>query len=256
MKVIRDLRVVSNRPLNEEHYLLKLRSEDPLPEILPGQFAEVRIDGSDKVFLRRSISIHDIDSSQNTLDFLIKKVGTGTTHLSNIEPGKLLSVIFPLGNGFDLDVRGPVILIGGGCGVAPLMYLSKKLDEKGIKQEILLGARSKEGLMEVDAYASFGKVHITTDDGSAGEKALITHHSIWKSINDFERIYCCGPEVMMKAVAGLAHKNGVDCFVSLENTMACGIGACLCCVTETVRGNECVCTSGPVFNINDLKWQI
>ena len=256
MKAVRDLIVVRNTVLNAEHYLLELKSQEALPEILPGQFVEVRIDGSDRVFLRRPISIHDCNLQERTLTLLIKKAGKGTRFLSAITPGTPINIMFPLGNGFDLEVTGKVLLVGGGCGVAPLLYLSKKLSERKIEQEILLGARSAEGLMEVEAYQKYGKVLLTTDDGSAGEKGLVTGHPVWDSVQNFKRIYCCGPEVMMKAVARVATQQGIPCFVSLENTMACGIGACLCCVTETVRGNECVCTSGPVFNINELKWQI
>ena len=98
---------------------------------------------------------------------------------------------------------------------------------------------------------------VTTDDGSLGEKGFVTKHSILDDPEiKFDKIYTCGPEIMMKAVAKMARSKGIDCEVSLENTMACGIGACLCCVTETIDGNKCVCTEGPVFNINDLKWQI
>lgn len=256
MKVIQDLKIVGKRILNREHFTLECASAEGLPEILPGQFAEVLVENNPRVFLRRPLSVHDVDTTKQTLTFLIKIVGEGTRELSHLDVGNTVNVVFPLGNGFTLPQTGKVLLVGGGCGSAPLLYLGRVLHDRGVAVDTLLGARSQEDLMEVSGFEAFGPVHISTDDGSAGEKGFITRHSLWEQANIYDIIYCCGPEVMMKVVAGLAKQKGVTCYVSLENTMACGIGACLCCVTETVRGNECVCTQGPVFNINELKWQI
>jgi dihydroorotate dehydrogenase electron transfer subunit len=255
-KIIQDVKVVSKTFLNPDHFVLELKSPGILPEMVPGQFAEVRIEGSRNVFLRRPLSIHDINETKNTFRFLVKIAGEGTRELSLLGRNDTLNVMYPLGKGFSLSDKGEVLLVGGGCGIAPLLFLARRLHEMGIQQKILLGARSKPDVFEVEIFENFGTVLITTDDGSLGEKGFITQHTIWKEAGKFNRIYCCGPEIMMKAVAGIAKEKGVDCEVSLENTMACGIGACLCCVTETVRGNECVCTAGPVFNINELKWQI
>ena len=105
-----------------------------------------------------------------------------------------------------------------------------------------------------EEYEKYATVYYTTEDGSYGEKGYPTQHSILTE--QFDHIFCCGPEPMMKAVARYAYSKHIDCEVSLENTMACGIGACLCCVNDTKEGHKCVCTDGPVFNINDLKWQI
>lgn len=256
MKVIQDLKIIAKVPLNKDHFILECSSAEGLPEVLPGQFAEILVEHNQKVFLRRPLSVHDVDFEKQSIQFLIKIVGEGTRELNRLETGDTLNVVFPLGNGFTLPQAGKVLLVGGGCGSAPLLFLARKLQEKGISVTTLLGARTREDLMEVSVFEQFGQVALSTDDGSAGEKGFITRHSLWEQANQFDVIYCCGPEVMMKVVAGLAKEKGVTCYVSLENTMACGIGACLCCVTETVRGNECVCTQGPVFNINELKWQI
>lgn len=256
MKVIQDLIISKKISLNKEHFILECTSVEGLPEIAPGQFAEILVEHNNKVFLRRPLSIHDVNFEKQSLQFFVKIVGEGTRELSNLQEGETLNVVFPLGNGFRLPDAGKVLLVGGGCGSAPLLFLARKLNEKGIALTTLLGARSKTDLMETELFGQFGEVCISTDDGTAGEKGFITRHSLWNRANEFDVIYCCGPEVMMKVVAGLAKEKNVECFVSLENTMACGIGACLCCVTETVRGNECVCTQGPVFNINELKWQI
>jgi dihydroorotate dehydrogenase electron transfer subunit len=109
-------------------------------------------------------------------------------------------------------------------------------------------------MIEYEEYQTIGPVSLTTEDGSMGEKGFVTGHSILKN-KKFERIYCCGPDRMMRAVAAYASENSISCEVSLENLMACGFGACLCCVVETVNGNLCTCVDGPVFNINKLKWQ-
>jgi len=256
-KIIQDFEVAENRSLNASHYILKLKSPTELPEILPGQFAEVLVHDSASTFLRRPLSIHNVDIKKNELSFFIKCVGEGTAKLRMLKKGDFLNVMFPLGNSFGLDIKGKALLVGGGCGAAPLFYLAKYLSDKKVEVEILLGARSKDELSLVEELMKFGNVHITTEDGSLGEKGLATEHSVFKNIkNKFSKIICCGPEPMMKAVASIAKKNSIECEVSLENTMACGIGACLCCVTETVDGHKCVCTDGPVFNIKSLKWQI
>ena len=255
-KFVQDLQVVENRELNAFHFLLTLQSPIELPEILPGQFAEVLVDNSPATFLRRPLSIHDIDTDKSTITFLIKCVGPATFKLHDLNKDDFINVMYPLGNTFTLKTDDPVLLIGGGCGVAPLLYLAKYLKAKNSIVSTLIGARSESDIAEIKEYSETGSLFIATEDGSKGEKGLVTDHSIFKNVKQFKRIYCCGPEPMMKAVASIAKKNKIECEVSLENTMACGIGACLCCVTETTEGHKCVCTDGPVFNINQLKWQI
>jgi dihydroorotate dehydrogenase electron transfer subunit len=117
----------------------------------------------------------------------------------------------------------------------------------------LLGFRSSKRIIEYDKYAELGPVYLTTEDGSRGEKGYITGHTVLSN-NRYDRIYCCGPEPMMKAVARYSLENDTECEVSLENLMACGIGVCLCCVTDTIRGHVCTCIDGPVFNVKELKW--
>jgi dihydroorotate dehydrogenase electron transfer subunit len=256
-KIIQDFEVAENTIINDSHYILTLSSPTELPEIFPGQFAEVLVPDSGLTFLRRPFSIFDVDYKRNQLKFLIKCVGEGTAKLGTLKKGDMLNVMFPLGNSFNLDIKGSAMFIGGGCGVAPLYLLAKSLHKKNIGINIFIGAGSKNDILFAEDLKSFGNIFITTEDGSEGEKGLITEHSMMKAIAaDSDQIYCCGPEPMMKAVASFANKVMPECEVSLENMMACGIGACLCCVTETVDGNKCVCTEGPVFNTKQLKWQI
>jgi dihydroorotate dehydrogenase electron transfer subunit len=256
-KQIESLRVIENRTLNREFFVLKLESEQQLPEIMPGQFVEAKIEGSTSTFLRRPFSIYDVDYQKNQLNLLIKKAGDGTTHLANIEKDKYLNIIYPLGNFFSKPPSDRVLLIGGGTGVAPLLFLGKYFKSQlGIIPEFLLGYRTKDLIIEYDKFADMGEVHITTEDGSFGHKGFVIHHPILSKENKhIDKIYTCGPEIMMKALAKYAFENNVECEASLENLMGCGIGACLCCVVDTIdSGNVNTCTDGPIFNTKKLKW--
>jgi len=254
MKKIQDCSVNQVKMLNDDTYILELKLPLIPEKIKPGNFAEVRIDNTSDVFLRRPFSIYDVDFDKKTIRFFIKNIGKGTDLLSKLNIGDNLNMIYPLGNSFSENKDGKVLLIGGGSGVAPLLLLGKMLKESGSEVVYLLGARSSKDIHLVNEFEQNGEVFITTEDGSLGEKGMITHHSVWNGISEFKKIYTCGPNPMMKAIAKIAQANNIECEASLENTMACGFGACLCCVTETTQGNKCVCTEGPVFNVNDLKW--
>ena len=257
-KVIHDLVVIENKPVGGSNFVLLLKSNEELPQMLPGQFCEVRIDKQPNVYLRRPFSIHNVDYKANTLTLLIKAVGTGTKTLAEIAEGDFLNIVYPLGNGFSLDTPSDVLLVGGGCGVAPLLFLAHSLKNKGVNPVVLVGGRTSFDVPQLEAYQEVAETHVSTEDGSLGEKGLVTQHSVFKTkLADFKRVYTCGPEAMMKAVAQAAEALDIPCEVSLENTMACGIGACLCCVTETKEGHKCVCTEGPVFDSRDLNgWNI
>jgi dihydroorotate dehydrogenase electron transfer subunit len=144
------------------------------------------------------------------------------------------------------------LLVGGGVGSAPLYYLAEELKRGGHEFTILIGARSAKDLYLREAYEALGRVEYTTEDGSLGEKGYVTNHSLLAE--KYDCIYTCGPKPMMMAVARYAREKGIACEVSLENKMACGLGACLCCVEDTKEGHKCVCTDGPVFSIDELKW--
>lgn len=253
-KHIEDLKILENKRISTDFYILELLSEKDLPMIKPGQFVQVRVDGSSETFLRRPISIHDVDYKRNTIKLLIQVAGKGTLTLTQLRVGDMLNLVYPLGNSFGIPAENDkILLVGGGCGIAPLLYLGKYLKSIGYVPDILLGFRNKSRIIEYEAYSEIGNVYLTTEDGSLGEKGYVTDHSVLSEVK-YDRIYCCGPESMMKAVAGYALRHNSICEVSLENLMACGIGACLCCIVDTVKGNLCSCIDGPVFNITDLKW--
>lgn len=256
-KYILDLEVTENQRLHPNYCLLKLTGEATLPEMRPGQFVEVRVDNSPTTFLRRPISVNYVDKATNELWLLIQLVGDGTRKMAEYRPGDKVNILLPLGNGFTIPESGKedkLLLIGGGVGTAPMLYLGATLKAAGFSPSFLLGARSAEDVLQLDRFREIGEVYITTEDASLGEKGYVTDHSVLRTCR-FDRIYTCGPKPMMVAVARYAAAEAIACEVSLENTMACGIGACLCCVEKTNEGHHvCVCTEGPVFNIDKLTW--
>ena len=247
-----DLTVCAVERVNERHVLLRLTAEETLPPMLPGQFAEVRVDGSSTTFLRRPISIHFVDEERNELWLLVAMVGDGTRRLAELKVGEKLNCVLPLGRGFSLpsSANQRFLLVGGGVGVAPLLLLAKEIGRMGGEATFLLGARTESDLLELELYNRYGRVCVTTEDGTAGVRGMVTDHTVLSK--PFDRMSVCGPLPMMKAVAAVARRKGTPCEVSLENMMACGVGACLCCVEKTTKGNVCVCTDGPVFNTENI----
>ena len=257
-KFVKDLRIDSIDFLREDYILLRLKdTNQSLPPMLPGQFVQVAVENSPTTFLRRPISINDVDVKNNSFELLIHLVGDGTRALSKLTKGQNLNCIYPLGNGFGVppiaEGKKKFLLVGGGVGTAPMLLYGQQLFEEGHEPVFLLGGRSQRDILELERFANFGRVFTTTEDASLGEKGFVTHHSIWKN-EQFDSVAACGPKPMMQAVAKMARQYNTPCFVSLENLMACGVGACLCCVEKTVKGNICVCTEGPVFNIDQLTW--
>ena len=255
-KYIIDFKVVENLPIHKLYSLLKLTPADgsQLPPSLPGQFVQVQCPDSPSTFLRRPISINHIDREANQLWLLVRKAGAGTEALCAAAEGSVLNMIYPLGSEFKAPENkdAKILLVGGGVGIAPMVRFGLELKAKGYKPETLVGARSAADILERDLLSLIGPVHISTDDGSEGHHGLAPANPAMAQPWDY--IYCCGPKPMMVAVAKIARERGICCEVSLENMMACGVGACLCCVEKTVKGNVCVCTEGPVFNINSLTW--
>jgi dihydroorotate dehydrogenase electron transfer subunit len=255
MKRVEDFIVINHKWLNYSSFIIEVEAPNPLPIIQPGNFAEIEIGNSPKVFLRRPFSIYDVNPSSNSLSFFVKVVGEGTRLLGETRKGEKLSVIYPLGNSFSKPSAGHVLVVAGGSGIAPFMLYGKELKNHGTEITFLFGARSADEIVLTDQFKALGKVLITTEDGSQGEKGLVTKHSLFSNKTpSFDLFVTCGPEPMMKAVGKIATKRNISCEASLENTMACGFGACLCCIVPTIDGNKCVCTEGPVFNIKDLKW--
>lgn len=260
MKQVKDFILTGNRTLPSGCHLMTFVPADgaKLPAIEPGQFVQVKVDNSPKAFLRRPISVCDV-RYETELVLFVKPQGEGTRCLVELPENSVVNIMLPLGRGFSCDECNghKVLLVGGGVGAAPLVALCKNLAAGGADVTVAIGGRSRRDVAGVDVlykpYAS--KVLVATDDGSCGHKGVVT--SLPGFDEHYDKIYCCGPTPMMKAVARIARAKDIWCEVSLENHMACGIGACLCCVENTSdRGNVCVCTEGPVFNINRLQsWE-
>ncbi|GAB4275270.1 MAG: dihydroorotate dehydrogenase electron transfer subunit [Deferrisomatales bacterium] len=250
--------VVFREPLGGEYFRLRLRAARPF-RAEPGQFAMLRVsDGLDPL-LRRPFSIHRVvDPQAGEFEVLFRVVGTGTDRLSRVHVGDRVDALAPLGRGFRLDAGAP-LLVGGGVGVAPLLFLAEALLAEGARPKLLLGARSDRDLLCHDDFACLAVPYaVATEDGSVGRPGLVT-----KLLEGELRgappgccVYACGPVPMLAAVAGLCRARGVPCQVSLEAYMACGVGACLGCVVPATRADYLrVCKEGPVFDADEVDWE-
>jgi dihydroorotate dehydrogenase electron transfer subunit len=243
MKKLVSAAVVSAELLNPAYLLLTVDTGENA-EVSAGQFAML---SAPDVFLRRPFSAHDADGS--VLSFLIKIVGPGTRGLAALKTGAKISLLYPLGNGFRLSNK-KAVLVGGGCGIAPLLLLAKQLKNK---PTVVLGGRTKSDIVRQEIFARHAEVRITTEDGSLGAKGLVTAEL--KDLSAEHTVYACGPEPMLKSLHKLAREKNFELQVSLESMMACGVGACLGCATNIRKaGHVCVCATGPVFAAEDLPW--
>ena len=210
----------------------------------PGQFINIHIDG---FYLRRPISIYCYDN--NSLTIIFKTVGEGTKKLATMKKGEKADVLYPLGNGFDISKGGKKpVLVGGGIGVPPLYGLAEAMVEQGIHPQVVMGFNSKDDLILEDEFKAIGITPvITTADGSVGTKGFVT--DAMKNL-DFDYVYTCGPEPMLKAVYDMAP----DGQFSFEARMACGFGACMGCSCETKYGAKRICKDGPVLYKEEIIW--
>lgn len=231
---------------------LTLRAPGLAGAARPGQFVHVRVNAGYDPLLRRPLSIADADPGRDTVTLIYRIAGHGTALLAERRAGESLDCLGPLGNGFGLDAARP-LLVGGGIGLAPLVYLARALCPRPV--ELLMGGRSREELFWRDIFAGVCRnTHITTDDGSAGRRGFtVDLLPELLAAGDYDRIYACGPRPMLEGVARLAHRHGVPCEVSLEDHMACGVGACLSCTCAGADGRRRkVCADGPVFRAEEV----
>lgn len=210
----------------------------------PGQFVNIKLDG---FYLRRPISICRFDTGSVTL--LFKVVGQGTKALAEVKPGDFLDVLLPLGNGFDITCcKEQPLLVGGGIGVPPLYGLAKALVDTGVTPQVVIGFNSADDLILTEEFRTLGiKPIVTTANGSMGIKGFVT--DAMKDLN-YDYVYTCGPEPMLKAVYDAAP----DGQFSFEARMACGFGACMGCTCETKYGYKRICKDGPVLYKEEIKW--
>jgi len=251
-------KIISQTNVKSNYWHCELDAPQVAKNALPGQFINIRVSDNFDPLLRRPISIHGVSGTKVKIFYEV--VGKATEILAQRKKGELLDIIGPLGNGFDLgkpktENRKP-ILVAGGMGVAPLMFLVENLKKSSF--QILIGARTKSGLLCVSDFKKLGgDVKIATDDGSAGFKGRVSElleQQLSAMNHELATIYACGPKPMLKAVADISNERGLSAQLSLEEHMSCGIGACLGCVVKTKDGLKRVCKEGPVFLAKDLAW--
>ena len=230
-----------NVEISEGIYKLSIKGKF---NVKPGQFFMLKV-GELEPLLPRPISVYDADDEE--ISFLYQIVGQGTKQLSNLRVNDELQIMGPLGNGFDIEkIKGKIAVVSGGIGIAPLVYLIKKLTNCEI--DLYCGFRTVDYSVDsVEKYVN--EINLSTESGKVGHKGYVTDLI---DPQKYETVICCGPEVMMKKVISMCNDVNIKVFVSMENHMACGIGACLVCTCKTKAGNMRTCKDGPVFNGKDL----
>lgn len=238
-----DLKVHSKIKLQEHIYSMTLIG-DCSKISAPGQFINIKLDNH---YLRRPISVYSYGEDYVTIVF--KVVGDGTKDMSLLKKGHVLDVLIPLGNGFDTTKSGKSpLLVGGGIGVPPLFGLAEELLDKGITPKVVMGFGSSEDVILEKEFEAIGITPlVTTMDGSAGTKGVVT--DVMKNL-EYDYIYTCGPEPMLKAV----YDHSPAGQFSFEARMACGFGACMGCTCETLYGYKRICKDGPVLFKEEIKW--
>jgi len=251
--------VISNEQLAADLFELELIAPQTALLCQPGQFLQIRIDVNHDPLLRRPISVYDVNQERGTISLLYKVVGRGTNLLTAVKAQEYLDIMGPLGKGFSLpDTAGRVVLVGGGVGIAPLLYLARRLQEMKCEVTVLYGAGSSKDLAAAQRFENLGVELLTaTMDGSQGCKGLVTD-LLRQQIKPeaIDRVYTCGPEIMMAAVADFAVHRKIWGECSLEENMACAVGACLGCARKlksTDPGYVKVCKDGPVFSLHDIE---
>jgi len=250
--------------ISKNVFKLSLLSETISKEAVPGQFVTLRTSTKLVPLLRRPFSIHNANKETGIIEILYKVIGQGTKKLSNKSKGEKISVLGPLGKGFSTNLKDKTtaFIVGGGIGIAPLFFLYKEIKDKFKNIYIFTGACTGGDVLCVENFQNLkNPVIVSTDDGSLGDKGFITDS--FKNLTDKmdketlkkSVVYSCGPHPMLKTVAKISGEKGIDCEVSMESFMACGIGACKGCAIETVDGYKMVCKDGPVFNSKELLWK-
>ncbi len=253
--------VVRVERFSETHFRLTLDCPLIARSAKPGQFVMIRTAVGKDPLLRRPFSIHQT-SEGGTIQIYFKVVGRGTEILAHVQMGEEISVFGPLGKGFRLDSHAPAIIVGGGLGIAPMLFLAKensRLKKSCDDDLIILGARGKEEIAPLlDDFRQFCKKLLTaTDDGTLGHHGFVTEVLQSVELPAGSKVYACGPEAMMAGVNEICRFQGIPCQVSVESVMACGMGACLGCSRPAKNGTYThVCVNGPVYDAEELIWNI
>lgn len=244
------MRIVSNNKIATETMEMVLENSYISEHAVPGQFIHITVVGHT---LRRPISIASVDPKAGTVTILFKELGEGTRTLARYEAGMTLDALGPAGNGFPIDKISntpTALLIGGGIGVPPVYFLAKTLKEQGVNVKAIIGFQSADFVFYEEKFKELGDTFVVTNDGSYGDKGFVT--DVIAKAGDFDRYFSCGPSVMLQAVTNkITDKEG---YLSFEERMGCGVGACFACVipAENDKGYLKICQDGPVFAANEV----
>jgi len=264
------VKILSKKKVAPNIYLMKLKAPEIIQDALPGQFIHIKCSKGNYPLLRRPLSIHRIDKEKGEIYILFQVVGEGTKLLAQKEVGDNLDILGPIGNGFNIYPESKkIIIIGGGIGVAPLLALCEESIRKGKEVRVFIGALKKELVIGEENFRKLGaKVDIATDDGSYKYKGLVTD-LLEGSIREgwlADQIFACGPKPMLRKIVEISLDTHINCQVSLEEQMGCGIGACLGCVckikVKEKNNNQNqikyiykrVCVDGPIFEGSEVVW--
>ncbi len=243
----------SQEEIAPDIYSMWIRTEQIAERAVPGQFLSVYCDDKSRI-LPRPISVCEIDRADSAVRLVYRIAGGGTREFSEKKAGETLVVLGPLGNGFPLKEK-PALLVGGGIGMFPILELAKQYP---VEKNIILGYNNGDIYLS-DEFGKYGKVYIATEDGSKGTKGTVID-AIREEGLSADILYACGPDPMLRALKAYAEEKGMECWISMEERMACGIGACLACVCRSVETdehtnvkNKRVCREGPVFNAREVE---
>lgn len=259
MQTVQQALIIRHREIVPGYFELEFIAPEIARVALPGQFVHIRVTQSLDPLLRRPFGIYNVEKKIGSITVFYRVVGRGTKILSDVHTAEGLDVLGPLGRPFSFpEGMRRALVVGGGVGIAPLVYLARTLCERKIEVMVLLGASTSGYLVGRDVLSRMGiNFMVATDDGSEGLKGRVT--DLLVKVMDkkkFDYLYSCGPELMMMKVTEIARRYGVDGELSLEEHMACGIGACLGCAKKVQRGDDYyyakVCTDGPVFKIGEV----
>jgi len=244
-------KVVENTELCQDIYEIVLECPGIAQEAGPGQFLHIKVGSGPEPLLRRPISISRIDKNAGTVSLIYRLIGRGTMKMVRFSPGDAIDVLGPLGNGFEIFPGKRCAVIGGGMGVAPLLELAARIPGC----DAYMGFRC--GTFKVEEYKqACREVHIATEDGSQGTKGYVT--DLIENIGSYDIVYTCGPKPMLKRIKELCESSSVRCYVSIEERMGCGIGACLVCACKVKEGDtwhyKKACTDGPVFEAGEVDF--
>lgn len=265
--------LVSNEQLGPRLYLMRVIAPEIANRLLPGQFVHMRIPGIPDHILRRPFSVYAWDTTTGIIDILYQVVGFGTDHMTTLTTQSTqatqIELIGPIGSAWGPAEQGSgvtcknALIVGGGAGAPAVYMLAKTLLESGCNVDVVLGAATKDALVCLNRYEELlgKKVLAATDDGSFGRAGFCTslvEECIKNGVGDnhapYDYVATCGPNPLMHIVANLAADNDVYCEVSTERKMACGVGACLSCVVDTVDGKKRSCVDGPIFDARKVIW--